>query len=51
MCSIETREVWCSDINSVCDPNMRPKSERKCQLPFNTTCGKWVASKWSQVII
>lgn len=51
LCSTETRIVKCSDINGICDPTQRPKSERKCKLPSNIECGKWVHSNWSNVII
>lgn len=38
----------CSDPNAVCDPNNRPISERKCELPPDIKCGKWIFSQWSQ---
>jgi hypothetical protein len=49
LCSVETRVVKCNSIYAICDVFKRPISERKCKLPFNTTCGKWTTTKWSNV--
>lgn len=48
LCSTETRVVKCSDPNGVCDPNIRPVSERNCELPPDIECGKWIFGQWSQ---
>lgn len=49
LCSGETRVVRCSDLNAICDPNKRPISEKKCEVPSYLACGTWTASSWSNV--
>ena len=49
LCSVETRVVKCSDVNAICDVNIRPPSERTCNLPENVKCGKWIVDQWSPV--
>lgn len=49
ICSSETRDVFCSDINAVCDVNERPISEKKCELPLGIVCGDWEIDVWSEV--
>ena len=49
ICSSETRQVYCNDINSICDVHTRPVSEKKCDLPFEIECGSWKSEAWSEV--
>jgi hypothetical protein len=49
LCAKETRLVRCSDLNSICNINQKPISEKSCILPENITCGIWKIESWSEV--
>ena len=36
-------------MNSICDLNKRPISEKPCEIPNELKCGTWKTSYWSNV--